>query len=228
MMELILSILTDSKKNILVIITIIVSLTGLNAGITDKIPPVVKSIILPGWGEVSQGYNRGYAQMLADVALWTGMIYYNEEADNYTDKAFNYAVRFAGIPNQSHDSQYMTDIGKYDHSGFDVRGYNAMVVLTANAKYATDNDARQQYIEDNIYNDDMAWQWEDVEYRTQYTSYRKKSLDCEDYASMISGLLIVNRIASCVDLLIIRQKRLKTSASLYDYQTPMLNMSISF
>jgi len=227
-MELTLFILTGSKKLVLIIALITITLSGLNAGIIAKVPPVIKSIILPGWGEVSQGYNRGYAKIIADVALWTGFFYYSEESDLLTDKAFNYAVRFAGIPNMAHDTQYLTDIGKYNHSGFDARGYNAMVVATANARYQTDSVARQDYIDENMYQDDMAWQWSATDRRSKYTTYRKKSLDYDDYASLAAGLLIVNRLASCIDLLIIRQHNLKTSVSMYDYQTPMLNISIAY
>ncbi len=218
---------TNFKRTILLSVIALLSLS-LNAGISDRIPPIIKSIILPGWGEISQGYNRGYAQMFVDAGLWTSLFYYNEESDLFQEKAYDYAVRFAGISNTNHSEQYLVDIGKYDHSGFDVRGYNAMIVVMANHEYSTDNESRQQYIQDNIYSDDMAWEWESVQHRSKYTSYRKKSMDCDDYAGMISGLLIVNRVASCIDLLIIKQSKLKAMTSLYDYQTPMINLSFEF
>jgi hypothetical protein len=202
--------------------------SGLLAGITEKIPPVIKSIILPGWGELSQGYSRGYANMVAEAALWTGLFYFDEESELYSEKALKYAARFAGIPTGYNDRQYLIDIGKYNHSGFDVDGYNAMVVNQANSMFPTDNEAKQAYIEENIYGDNLAWSWESVDKRSDYVSFRKQSMNYDDYTSLVTGLLLANRLASCIDLLIIRQHNMKAHVSLYDERTPMLNLSISY
>lgn len=53
--------------------------------------PVLYSLILPGAGEASMGYKRGYFMMAADIFAWTQVAKYNSDGDDYTDQYIAYA-----------------------------------------------------------------------------------------------------------------------------------------
>jgi hypothetical protein len=53
--------------------------------------PVLFSLILPGSGEATMGYKRGYFMMAADILAWTQVIKYNNDGDDLTDAYLAFA-----------------------------------------------------------------------------------------------------------------------------------------
>ena len=53
--------------------------------------PVLFSLILPGAGEATMGYKRGYFMMAADILAWTQVAKYNSNGDDLTDSYIAFA-----------------------------------------------------------------------------------------------------------------------------------------
>ena len=53
--------------------------------------PILFSLILPGSGEASMGYKRGYFMMAADIFAWTQVAKYNSDGDDLKDEYIAYA-----------------------------------------------------------------------------------------------------------------------------------------
>jgi hypothetical protein len=53
--------------------------------------PILFSLILPGSGEASMGYKRGYFMMAADILAWTQVYKYHNDGEQYTDDYIAYA-----------------------------------------------------------------------------------------------------------------------------------------
>ena len=53
--------------------------------------PVLFSLILPGAGEASMGYHRGYFMMAADILAWTQVAKYDNLVDDLTDDFLEFA-----------------------------------------------------------------------------------------------------------------------------------------
>jgi len=53
--------------------------------------PVLYSLILPGAGEASMGYTRGYFMMAADIFAWTQVAKYHNEGEELTEDYLAYA-----------------------------------------------------------------------------------------------------------------------------------------
>ena len=53
--------------------------------------PVLFSLILPGSGEVSMGYKRGWFMMAADILAWTQVYKYHHDGKDYTDQYIAFA-----------------------------------------------------------------------------------------------------------------------------------------
>ena len=52
--------------------------------------PILLSMLMPGLGEVSMGYRRGYALMGADLATWFGVKHFNDLGEEKRDDYYKY------------------------------------------------------------------------------------------------------------------------------------------
>ena len=65
-------------------------------------PPIVdglKSAVLPGLGEVSNGKNSGYIFMTLEATLWASMFYFNNEANLKIRQSEQFAINNANLLN---------------------------------------------------------------------------------------------------------------------------------
>lgn len=63
----------------------------LNAGPGGSLAvPMLLSLLVPGLGEASMGYKRGYALMALDVASWIGMKHYHDLGRQKRDEYYDY------------------------------------------------------------------------------------------------------------------------------------------
>ena len=53
--------------------------------------PVLLSALMPGLGEVSMGYKRGYAMMAVDIAAWLGVKHYHDQGGERRDAYIAFA-----------------------------------------------------------------------------------------------------------------------------------------
>jgi len=161
---------------------------------------MLRSALVPGWGELAAGNKTGFGFLASEVILLSSYFYYLEEA-NLKDKAsYNYAVKYAHInPDLEITDDYYYHLSRYMNSSFDTGGYNAYIVEIAKARYPDDPEAQTDYIENNKYTDDEYWTWDDEVKQNDYSILRKRITQYGDYAKAISGAIIANHIISALN-----------------------------
>jgi hypothetical protein len=191
--------------------------------------PLVKSILIPGWGQLSQGKSYGYVMLTSETLFWSTYFYSQTEQTLKDRASYEYALKFAHVNPGDYSSQYYRDLSKYNSSGFDAGGYNAMVRQTAIELFQYDPVAQQAYIDDNKYPDEMSWNWDSYTLRKKYSTQRKEILDLKDQAQVFTGLLIANHIISGIDMLRQRKHWNNVHPSIQYYKdTPILHLNIEF
>ncbi|MBM4404000.1 MAG: hypothetical protein FJ042_06440, partial [Candidatus Cloacimonetes bacterium] len=189
----------------------------------------LKSIVIPGWGQLSSDRQYGYAMLTSEALAWMSLYYFDREVDLRNRESYEYALRFAHIQPGSYADTYFSDLSRYNTSGFEAGGFNDMIRRTALELYPHDPVSQQQYIDANIYNDDFAWNWDSVDNRKQYNSIRIQMRNNKDYIKIVTGVLIFNHLVSAVDILRLHSSRSRANAymSIQD-KTPTLNLEIQF
>lgn len=183
------------------IISLIILITVSACFAQSKGAMFLKSMVVPGYSQVRSGRDYGYAMMASEVAIIGSMFYLNNESDVLIQESYEYAYKFAHLSPGDYDNDFYTNLARYESSGFDVNGYNAMIRQRAMAQYPYDPVAQQAYIDANSYGPDKYWSWDSTSYRGEYSHMRNRSQDFEDYAKIVAGVLILNHVISGVDVL---------------------------
>jgi hypothetical protein len=193
------------------------------------ISPLLKSALLPGWGQLSIDRSYGYGMLTSEALIWSSYFYNSNEQKLKDRQSYEHALKFAHINPGDYPSQYYRDLAKYDTSGFSAGGYNAMIRTTAQSLFPDNLAAQQQYIDANAIPDEMSWQWDDFTYRRKYASMRNQILELKDQAQIITGLVIANHLISTIDMLRLRKHWANVHTSVQYYRnTPVLNLCIDF
>ncbi|HOD17520.1 MAG TPA: hypothetical protein PLF50_02040 [Candidatus Cloacimonadota bacterium] len=191
--------------------------------------PLLKSALIPGWGQLSLNHSYGYAMLTAEILCWSDYYYATTEQDLKERSSYEYALKFAHINPGKYSSQYYRDLAKFNSSGFDAGGYNAMVRQEAINLFPADLAAQQQYIEEKGIPADKAWNWDSISNRNKYAAMRKDILELKDQAQIITGVLIANHIFSSIDMLRLKPQWKNVHASVrYHNSQPELNLSVNF
>jgi hypothetical protein len=80
--------------------------------------PILLSLILPGAGEVSMGYKRGFILMAADIASWIGVKHYHDLGGDKRDEYMAYAeqhwseAKLAGAFDPFYEDEYIAGVGQ--------------------------------------------------------------------------------------------------------------------
>ncbi len=191
----------------------------------------LKSLVVPGYGELSQGNSVGYAFIVSEVLLWSSMFYFQEESDISERHAYEYAMKYAGIQPGNFDGKYQQDLSKYDSWGYEAGGYNEAVRRTAINRYPDDPEARTTYIEEHAYTENEKWNWDSRERRSQYSSYYKDIQRNKDYAQAMVGAIVLNHLVSGFNSMISARKanrRLEMGVHMENDMTPVLTASFKF
>lgn len=190
---------------------------------------VLKSAIVPGWGQIESKHNSGYVLLANEILLLSGKTYYQEEKRLYVKKAKQYAEDYAGVSKGSKTGSFWIDLGKYDSSGFGPKGYSEMLKKEAMALYPYDVEAQESYITERQYNADQQWNWESSDQRLKYKSFRSKSRDSYDYAKNLTGVLIANHLLSTVQMLLIqKQQNVQLGMGMNSEKAPLVTMEFRF
>ncbi len=198
-------------------------------------PTIMKSAIIPGWGELSMGNSSGYIFLLSEILLWSGRYYFLEEVKLREEESYVYALQYAGLQSGDYDAEFLHLLTKYNSSGFEAGGYNEMILQRARSLYPDDPAAQNQYIHDNaILDESLFWSWETREDRRLYSIMRKNADHNRDYAKAVVGVIVANHIVSVINSARIataqrREQRLQIGFD-YDHRsfTPLLKAAYSF
>lgn len=200
----------------------------------EKIKPglnMLKSAVVPGWGQLSLDKNYGYGFLLVETGFWTLNWYYNSESNNKEEASIKYAAKYADInTDMNYSEQFYEDMRHYISSGYDDGGYNSWVASEAAELYPDDPLAQQEYIEMNSYDNDHYWKWEDADNQRQYSVYRKRIEEYSDYLKVLGGAIAANHIISAFDALRLSNlmKRMQFGVGFNSEKTPLLSCTIKF
>ena len=154
----------------------------------------LKSIVLPGWGEMSYGSGSAYLFMGVEAALWLGFGGLRYSAGVQNRDLITYTRLHAGMQDFPESQQYWADMGNY-------------ASYEAHRTRMLENRTPEK-----IWDPAYAWGWDDTDNRQQYRDlYRKKELALLSSEFLISGF-IVNRIASVINVRYLQNKDMQLSA----------------
>ncbi len=222
--------LINTKTRIILISAVLCLLSlNLQAG-QYKFSPLLKSALLPGWGQLSLDRSYGYGMIAGEILFWSAYCYNLNEQDLKHRESYEYALQYAHVNPGNYPDQYYRDLAKFQSSGFEAGGYNSMVRTQALELFPGDPVQQQQYIDQNSIPDNMAWNWDSQQYRKNYSSIRNGILELRDRAQLITGIMIANHVLSTIDMLRLKKhwtNNIRTSFR-YDNQTPTLMLQVDF
>jgi hypothetical protein len=202
----------NTNSKILLVILILLLFSSLYSNEIKPGISLLKSAVLPGWGEVSAGNKIGYVFMASEVLLWSSKFYFIQEAKLKDKQSFNYAIKHAGIdPSSNYDDDFFYHLSRYDSYGYSTGGYNLFIVEQAESLYPDSVEQQNEYIQDNAYNESHFWEWEDNDVQYDYSIMRKRILEYNDYSQALTGAIIANHLVSAITSLISSNKRKRRS-----------------
>jgi hypothetical protein len=147
---------------------------------------VLRSLVLPGWGQHTLGADRWARRFVtAEAGLWLSMAAANKWAAVNRDDYRSYAAQYAGVINRSRPDIYYFRLGAWDNMG----EYNQDQLRRRNiaAVYTTGSDAD--------------WDWEGATHRQRYRELRHSSLRWDQTATIALSGLVVNRVLAAINIL---------------------------
>ena len=180
----------DKKKIVTAIVLTQVLYTQQLGPVADNqkplISPVVKSLVLPGWGEYSLGNQiRGRIFVLSETTLFLAILGSHFISKRQETEYRAYAAEHAGISPVGKDRQFWVDIGNYSS------------LLAFNEEHLRWRDFNALY-EDN---DTWTWSWDSNDNRERFENMRIASDSWMLRSSFFIGGVVLNHIVSAIDAL---------------------------
>ncbi|MFA5498184.1 MAG: hypothetical protein WC327_01380 [Candidatus Cloacimonadia bacterium] len=173
---------------------------GVNDNYIKPQSVLLKSVIIPGWGELTSNSNSGYIFLLTELFLWSSRYYFLEESKVCRKDAISYALAHSGIAPGSYDKEFLDLMGRYNSSGFEPGGYNESVFRKAQSLYPDDEEKFNKYLNDNTITDEsLSWSWESKDHRRRFSIKRKNANHNTDYAKAVTGAIVANHLLSALN-----------------------------
>jgi len=167
------------------IITLLFALS-ISMGGGLKLHPMVKSSLMPGWGESSMLYSeRARIFRLSEILLWTTCIgaYTFSKHQQYVYQSF--ATEHAGVSATGKDRRFWVDIGNYDNRD------------DHNAEHLRFREMDELYEDTNA----TQWDWDTKTNRHHYETVRIRSDRFALTGKFLIGGIVLNHIVSAIDAL---------------------------
>jgi hypothetical protein len=195
-----------AKKTFKMILIILLICAGLcNGQVKEKreLDPVIKSILLPGWGQKALGRKKrarvyNYFESGLILTIVGSSTFSNITIKNY----IAFASEHAAISSSEKNHKYWVDIGNYDS----ITDYN-------------DEHLRNREMDD-LYPDDKKWSW-DWDTDANRKAFEKKRISSDQLklaATFGIGALMVNHIVSAIDVLYLKRVIADGELSVKPYQ----------
>jgi len=174
----------------LLLLALLAPVLGQQPGRTPEKLALIRSLIMPGWGQHYLGAStaaRTFATM--EAALWLGYAGAHQSSLWYRQDYRAYAARHAGVAyeSRSRPSTYYFHVGEYASLG------------EYNQEQLRSRKIGSLYTEGGAYD----WEWDDPAHRERYVAIRETSLRFGKAASFIIGSMVVNRVISAIHVLYI-------------------------
>jgi len=166
----------------------------------SKAKALALSTLLPGAGQYYAG-KKGRAKFffLTESAIWTSFVVFEVQGylrkGNYTE----YAELMASVDAGGKPEDFYRALGRYMRSDPGPGSYNEDVRREARALYPDDKQKQDQYLQENGYFGENAWQWQSEGDQAYYRELRKKSQFSFRRATYVLGVAVANRILSAMD-----------------------------
>lgn len=185
-----------AKKSLLIVavFSILISLLS-GKGLPNKFAmnPVMKSAILPGWGELTLGQNRkARIFYISEGILWLAF-FTNTAASNILRKNYiAYAGEHASVITAGKDKKFWVDLGNY----YSIDDYNA--------EHLRNREVSDLYPGQSTWD----WRWDSEKNRSTFEQMRINSDLWKQGAVFIAGGIVLNHFLSMIDVLYL--KRIQT------------------
>jgi hypothetical protein len=157
------------------------------------------SAALPGAGEYYMGSRtRSKVFFGIEAAAWASYLAFVYHGRRVRDDYKLFAAANAGASSGVGSEDYWNAI-EWNMTNED---YNERVREEARALYPEDLDRQKQYIDEHSYGGSLAWSWEGDEYAEEFRRLRRESRDAFQFAVYSTGVAILNRLASLMDVII--------------------------
>jgi len=182
------------------------------------ISPMVKSLVLPGWGEYSlDNQIRGRIFVLSETVLLLAILGSYSVSQRQETEFRAYAAEHAGISPDGKDRQFWVDIGNYSS------------LLAFNEEHLRWRDFNALY-EDN---DTWTWAWDSGNNRERFENMRIASDSWRLRGLFLIGGVVLNHIVSAIDALYLSKisniKETVVSPNYNPYSDEMgLSLTVSF
>ncbi len=168
---------------------------GFGITITKNQKAMIASAVIPGTGQWLLGEKtKAEIFLWLDGAIWltyAGLSWYGNSKEN---DARLFAVNWSDAK-MKQEAEYYKALERYDNSA----QYNIDVMREARYLYPDSIDAQKQYLAENGYFDDVAWDWDSDSSRLTYYYKRKSARTTLHHAGLILGATLINRLISCLD-----------------------------
>jgi hypothetical protein len=147
--------------------------------------PVLFSLILPGAGEASMGYTRGYFMMAADIFAWTQVAKYHNEGEDLTDDYLAFAddhytdeMLLEGYLDAGVDPERSGEGAHYFSTITNENNFNTLEDLNNLPLYVSKEDDFREYYENLGKWDQFIFGWDDYTRASiPYAEYDYKPTD---------------------------------------------------
>ena len=178
---------------------------------------LMRSLILPGWGELKMQENKR-AKIFMSTDLAVIATYFLGKSFNgwYIDKYTAYGTLHADANMSGKNYAFIVNMSNYDS----MEDYNHNMMIHHNANYF-----------DDIYEDpSYYWQWDSTENRINFNDMRESSLIAEKFTEFAVAGLIINRVASAIDVLYLKNSKsgIDLNAFLIPQKNDGVSLNISF
>lgn len=165
------------------ILSVLILLSGhLVAQVSADRSAMLKSAILPGWGEYALHSPKAKYFLTTDLSLLASYFGLKTYASDQTDEMELYATQYAGAAAFSSNSQYWVDLGAY---------------LTYDEHKSEMLESRTP---EKIYNEMYAWDWDTIDHANTYRNIRRSRDLAVNRATLVAGAMVMNRIVSVLDV----------------------------
>ena len=153
--------------------------------------PAVKSLILPGWGQMEYDRRTGFAMMAVELAGWSYYFLLDKQQSDaisiYRRIAYEYsnATSFA-------DGRIFSLLEDYYERDF----YIMNLYAEARARYPDDPRAQDEYVRLNLI--DADWKWQSVDRFFEYQDYRMLERALGSRKVIVGFVLFANHVVSAL------------------------------
>ena len=163
----------------------------------------IKSLVLPGWGEFSLGNkSKGKIFLYAESLLVISAYSFNSLSNNYRTDYTAFAIQHADVNLSDKDYMFALDVGSSDniHDFNDVKRRQRSLLMNVDSNGNVIREyGHEIYPEGTNYD----WNWNSNSNRETFNTMRIHSINYEKYASFALAGMILNRIISLVDVMLL-------------------------